>query len=537
MRPSASRMGDIPVPLHALTALVRTKGAKPRSTRNRLWFCSWTSWLRGFVIAAGGPSARFSRTATILAISIIAFDGFVTIAAQQAPDRSVAPRPGPPPTLTLPAIQKHKLTNGLPVWVVELHKVPVVQLTLVVRAGSGADPAGKFGVANLTAEMLDEGAGNRGALEIADAIDYLGASLQTSSSFDSTTVDLHVPVARLSEALPVMADVALRPTFPDGELQRIRDELLTSLLQAQDDPETLVRFAFPRLVYGAKHRYGTASVGTAASLKGFSSADLRDFHSRNYLPANAALIVVGDVTPAGVLPHLEGAFGSWKGEAAAAARVAEAPQLKARQVFLVDKPGAAQSQIRIGWIGVPRSTPDYFALRVMNTVLGGAFTSRLNTNLREQHGYSYGASSAFDMRGAAGPFYAAAGVQTDKTSEALQEFFKELAAIRTTIPADELEKAKNYVALALPRSFETTSSIAGSLAQMFVYGLPDDYFATFTERIRAVTATDVQRAAERYIQPDKFAVVVVGDRKTIEPGIRALKLGPIRIVTMEEVMN
>ena len=457
--------------------------------------------------------------------------------AQQGPDRTTAPKPGPPPALKLPAIQKLALKNGMPVWIVELHEVPVVQVSLVVRGGSGADPAGKFGVANLTAQMLDEGAGNRGALEIADAIDFLGANLSTSSTFDASSVDLHVPVARLGDALPIMADVALRPTFVDQELQRVREELLTGLLQTEDDPETLVRLAFPRLVYGEQHRYGTLAVGTAASLKGFTPADLRQFHAQNYVPANSVLLVVGDVTAATVLPQLESAFGAWKAGAQAASRIPEAPQLKARQVYIIDKPGSAQSQIRIGWIGVPRSTPDYFALRVLNTVLGGAFTSRLNTNLREQHGYSYGAGSAFDMRAAAGPFYAAAGVQTDKTTESLREFFKELTAIRSAIPEPELEKARSFVALALPRSFETTSSIAASLSQVFIYGLPDDYFATFTDRVRAVTAADVQRAAERYIQPEKFAVVVVGDRKVIEPGIRSLNLGPVRIVTIPEVMK
>ena len=472
-----------------------------------------------------------------LLLALVLTASAIFVQAQQPPDRSVAPRPGPPPSLKLPAIQKQKLSNGLPVWIVELHKVPVVQVSLVVRGGSGADPASKFGIANLTAEMLDEGAGSRGALEIADAVDYLGATLSTASTFDSSSVELHVPVARLADALPVMADVALRPTFPDDELKRVREELLTALLQAEDDPDTLVRFAFPRLVYGERHRYGTLAIGTAAALKGFSGADLRQFHAQNYVPANAAVLVVGDVTADSVLPQLEKAFGSWKGTAQPAAKMPDAPQVKTRQVYLIDKPGAAQSQIRIGWIGVARSTPDYFALRILNTVLGGAFTSRLNTNLREKHGYAYGAGSAFDMRLNAGPFYAAAGVQTDKTSEALKEFFNELNGIRAAMPEAELEKAKNYVALALPRSFETTSSIAASLAQMFIYGLPDDYFATFTDRVRAVTVADVQRAAERYVQPDKFAVVIVGDRKVIEPGVQALKLGPLRVVTIAEVMK
>jgi zinc protease len=459
-------------------------------------------------------------------------------AGQQAPDRTAAPKPGPLSALKPPAIQKRALSNGLPVWIVELHKVPVVQVSLVVKAGSATDTRGKFGAASLTAEMLDEGAGARGALEIADAVDYLGAALSTGSSFDASTVSLHVPAARLGDALPVMADVALRPTFPDKELQRVREELLASLVQAEDDPETLIQVAFPRLVYGPAHRYGTLDIGTAAALKGFTVEDLRQFHAAHYLPSRSVLIVAGDVTPDRVIPLLESAFGGWKGlGAGTSGALPEAAQLKTRQVYLIDKPGAAQSQIRIGWIGVPRSTPDFFALRVLNTILGGAFTSRLNTNLREKHGYAYGASSTFDMRAAAGPFYAAAGVQTDKTSEALREFFNELTAIRTLVPADELEKAKNYLALLLPRNFETSSNLASSLSQMFIYSLPDDYFATYTDRIRAVTSADVQRVAQKYIQPDRFAVVVIGDRKIIEPGIRALNLGPIRIVSIPEIMK
>lgn len=464
-------------------------------------------------------------------------DPTAVISAQQAPDRSAAPKPGPLPAVTVPRIQKRTLSNGLAVWVAEMHKVPVVHLSLVVKAGAGADPRGKYGVANLTAEMLDEGAGRRNALQIADAIDYLGARLSTGSTSDATLIDLHVPVARLGDALPIMADVALRPTFPQEELQRVREELLTSIVQAEDDPEALIQFAFPRLVYGPEHRYGTMSFGTAAAIKNFTIADLRQFHAQHYVPSNAAIIVTGDVTAATVISRLEAAFGAWKGAPVSAAKVPDAAQLTSRQIYLIDKPGAAQSQIRIGWIGVPRSTPDYFALRVLNTILGGSFTSRLNQNLREEHGYSYGAASAFDMRSSAGPFYATAGVQTDKTSEALTEFFKELDGIRQPIPADEVEKAKNYLALLLPRSFETTASLAASLAQIYTYNLPADYFATYTDRVRAVTPDALQRVAGRYIQPDKFAVVVVGDRKVIEPGIRALNLGPVKPVEIAEVMK
>ena len=483
--------------------------------------------MRNYLLTVAGAAAIIAGAGSVL----------TSVNAQQAPDRSTAPRPGPASSLKLPAIQKQTLSNGLQVWIVELHDVPVAHVTLAVRAGTGADPAKKFGLANLTSEMLDEGAAGRDALQVSDAVDYLGANLSTSSSSDAAFVDLHVPVARLGDALPIMADVALRPTFPEGELKRVREELLTSILQAADDPASLVQFAFPRLVYGPAHRYGTVSMGTAAAIKGFTVADLRQFHAARFVPSNAVLIVTGDVSSAAVVSQLESAFGSWKGGTVAPSDVPQAPQLTARKVYLVDRPGAAQSQIRIGWIGVPRSTPDYFALRVLNTVLGGSFTSRLNQNLREQHGYAYGASSAFDMRSAAGPFYAGAGVQTDKTAEALSEFFKELEAIRKPIPAEELDKARNYVALLLPRGFETTQGLAASLAQMFVFNLPADYYETFTSRVRAVTDADVQRAAERYIRPDKFAVVVVGDLKTIEPRIRALNLGPVSTVTIDDVMK
>jgi zinc protease len=478
-------------------------------------------------------------SALFRAVLLLAIVGpaVATPVAQQAPDRSKPPTAGPPPALKLPPIEKRTLSNGLAVWVVGIHKVPTVHVELVVRAGSASDPAQKFGVASLTADMIDEGAGGRSALEIADAIDYLGAQLSTGSTFDATYIDLHVPVARLADALPIFADVVTRPTFPDAELKRLREERLTSLLQTQDDPEQLIQVAFPRMLFGREHRYGTALMGTEATLKSFTVDDLKSFHAAQYHPGNSTLIVAGDVTPDTVVAQLEKALGSWKGAAAAPARIAQAPQVSARRVVLIDKPGAAQSQIRIGSVGVPRSTPDYFALQVLNTILGGSFTSRLNSNLREQHGYAYGASSAFDMRRAAGPFYATAGVQTDKTSEALKEFFNELTRIHDVVSADELDKAKNYMALTLPRRFESTRGIASSLATVTVYDLPEDFYATYGDRVRAITPADVKRAADKYITPDKLLIVVIGDRKVIESGVRALNLGPMTVVEASEVLK
>jgi zinc protease len=279
-------------------------------------------------------------------------------------------------------------------------------------------------------------------------------------------------------------------------------------------------------------------MGTAETIKTLTADDLRGFYTSAFRPENAILLAVGDITADKAMPLFEKSFGSWKASGAAASeKLPPTDEPPARQVYLIDKPGAPQSQIRIGRIGVPRSTPDFFPLQVLNTILGGSFTSRLNNNLREVHGYAYGASSAFEMRGAAGPFYAAAGVQTDKTAEALKEFFNELTAILKPVPAEELARAKNYVAMRYPSAFETTGDISRRLEDALVYKLPDDYFAKYVQNIQAVTAADVSRVAQKYIKPDHVAVVVVGDLKTIEPGIRALNLGPIKVMTIDEVFG
>jgi predicted Zn-dependent peptidase len=461
-----------------------------------------------------------------------------SLLAQERPDRSKPPSLETPPALDLPAIQKRMLSNGLPVWIIETHEVPVVQVNLVVPVGSGDDPADKFGLASLTAAMLDEGAGNRSALEIADAIEFVGASLATSSSFDASAVRLNVPVERLDDALPIMADVALRPTFPEDELNRLRQERITALIQARDEPESISPLAFARLLYGPMHRYGTGATGTERTLKAMTTQDLKTFHGSYYQPANSALVVVGDIRPDAATAQLEKQFGTWKGGTPAKRlTVATASQRPAGEIVIVDKPGAEQSQIRLGWIGVARDTPDYFVLQVLNTILGGSFTSRLNQNLREKNGYAYGAGSRFDMRLAAGPFFAAAGVQTDKTAEALREFFNELNAITKPVPEDELAKAKNYIVLGFPSEFETSGDLSARIEELLVYKLPDNYFEQYVPRIRAVTSADVQKAAAKYIQPARFTVVVVGDRKTIETGIRALGLGPVRVISVDEALG
>jgi predicted Zn-dependent peptidase len=482
--------------------------------------------------------AMRSRARRVVALLICGGLAAALAAAQERPDRDAVPGLGAAPKLDLPAIQKRTLSNGLAVWLVESHEVPLVQVNLVVLAGAGDDPAGKFGAGSLTAAMLDEGAGARNALEIADAVDVLGANLSTGGSFDASAVRLNVPVARLDEALPIMADVALRPTFPQNELDRLSQEWITALLQARDDPASVAPMSFSRLVFGGTHRYGVGTNGTASTLKSMGADDLRAFHARWYQPAHATLVAVGDFEVDAMVQRLERHFGGWTSRATAArTAVPAAAQVRERQISIIDVPQAAQSQIRIGWVGVARSTPDYFTLQVLNTILGGSFTSRLNQNLREEHGYSYGASSRFEMRLSPGAFVAGAGVQTDKTAEALREFFNELTEIAAPVMPEELEKAKNYIALGLPSEFETIEDLSGHIEDLIVYELPDDYFERYVARIQAVTAQDVARAAATYIRPERFSVVVVGDRRAIEPGIRALNLGPVRTMTVAEVLE
>ena len=454
------------------------------------------------------------------------------------PDRSAPPKPGPVRPLRLPPVERLALASGLPVLLVPMHEVPVVEVLLVVRAGAVADPAGREGLARMTAQMLDEGAGGKDALAIADAVDFLGAQLDTGASWDASTVRLRVPVARLSDALPLMADVALRPDFPESELSRLRKEALTDLLQARDVPGSIAARALARAVFGAGHRYGRPEGGDATSIASFAVADLRAFHASRYLPAAATLVVAGDVTAA-VLPQLEKAFGSWRAAVApspAPALLPPAP-LRARTVWLVDKPGAAQSAIRVGGVGPSWAAPGYPVAEVVNTLLGGSFTSRLNDNLREQHGYSYGAGSRFQRYRTGGLFVALSDVQTDKTAPAVSEFVKELARIRTPATAEEVERARSYAALGYAGDFETTTQVARRMADRVVYDLPDGFFEEFVPKALAVDVASLQAAARSLLDPDRMAVVVVGDGKTVETPLRALGLGPVRTLTVEDVMG
>jgi len=470
----------------------------------------------------------------IAAFAVLTVSG--SMLAAQVPDRSHPPELGPPPTLTLPPITKKTLPNGLTLLYMPKREVPLVQINVVVRVGQVNDPDDGLGLASMTAAMLDEGAGSRDALQLADAVDFLGASLSVRGGTEETTIALHTPLAKLDQALPLLADVVLRPRFDADELDRQRKQRLTALAQEHDEARAIAQVAFSDALYGKGHPLGRQAIGTAASLQAMTADDLRQFHGTYFVPNNAAVIVVGDVSLEDIEPRLARLFGEWQQGTVPTMRAPKAPASR-RQVILVDKPGAAQSEIRIGLVGVDRMTPDFYPLVVMNTVLGASFTSRLNQTLREEKQYTYGAGSGFAFGHLAGPFVASAGVQTAVTDSALFYFMKELNGIRQPVPADELSRARNYVALRFPTAFQTVSRIAGQLEDLYVYDLPLDYFNGYVQGMLAVTQADVRRVAQKYIVPDRMTIVVVGDRSKVEAGIRALNLGDLTVKSVEDVLG
>jgi len=488
------------------------------------------------------PDQEMRSFDPVLLRTVVSFAVYVLLAAgprlfAQAPGRSKPPVPGPAPSMKLPPIQHLKLSNDLPVNLMEKHDVPLVQIELIAMSGSAMDPPEMTGLAGMTATMMQEGAGSRNALQLADAIDFLGASISTFAGQHTSGVELHTPLSKLDSALALFGDIVLRPAFPAEELERNRKERLTTLMQWHDDPDQIAGVLFSRTIFGPDHPYGRSAIGTEKSLRSMSVEDLKNFHAKYYRPNNAGLIVVGDLTAGSILPKLEGLFGKWQKGETDQPKFPAVEQVKSREIYLVDKPGAPQSVIRIGRIGAQRLTDDYFPLIVMNTILGGAFTSRLNQNLREQHGYTYGARSGFDFLLKPGAFRAAASVQTAVTDKALVEFMKELKGILEPVSDAELARAENYLTLKYPENFQSVAQVAGQLLDLFVYHLPDGYFNDYSARVRAVTKEDVRRVAQKYLDPEKVAVVVVGDRQQIEQGIIPLNLGPVRNLTIDDVLG
>jgi len=439
--------------------------------------------------------------------------------------RRTPPNPGPAPRFTLPQGESFKLPNGLTVIVHPNPALPLVAAELVVKSGSDANPSDQPGLAGFTADMLDEGTATRSAPRIADEIAQLGAFLDSAASSDASTVSLLALRATFPQALDVLADVVLRPAFPTAEVERQRASRIGELTQQRDDPARVAAVAAAGALYGPDHPYGYGQLGTEQAIRATTRENLVRFWRRHYLPGNAALVVSGDITADELRALATARFGGWERADAAVSAVGDPSGTKARLV-VVDKPGAPQTALRVTTIAAARRTPDYPAMQVMNAALGGLFSSRINLNLREEKGYSYGVFSGFRYDRTPGPFTIAGSVRTDVTGQSVAEILKEVNGMRDKpLPAAELAGARDSQVYSLPGQFETNSGIGASLADTFVFDLPADYWRTLPDRYRAVTAAQVQAAAQKYLKPDQLKVITVGDRAAIVPQLRKLGLG------------
>jgi zinc protease len=467
------------------------------------------------------------KTIKFLLSIIILFTG-ITMAQI---DRTKKPVEGKTPKFSLPKIQKAVLSNGLKVMLVEHGELPVVQMQFVFQTGATADPLNKPGVANLTMRMLDAGTEKRSVLQIADEIDYLGASFNASTSYDGSFINVLTLKKHLPEVLDIVSDVLMNPTFPKSEFNRIQKEVITNLLQQKDRPEVIVGKVFSKILYGDNHPYGNSIDGNQESVNQINVDDVKNFYGTYFYPNNATLIVVGNTKLSEMKTVLEKYLSSWKPKDIPVNAVPKFEGLSNAGIFMVDKPKAAQSQIRIGSIGVSRSTPDYFALEVMNMILGGNFNSRINWNLREQKGYTYGARSGFAYRKEAGPFNTSGGFKSSVTDSCVIELMKELNKIKSSdVTVDELTFAKNGLIRALPRSFETPAQISGQIANLVLYNLPFDYYNTYIQNLNKITISDVKRVSEKYINPDKMSIIIVGDVELNKPNLEKLNLGNVNLI-------
>jgi zinc protease len=443
--------------------------------------------------------------------------------------RKDVPKPGPAPELHLPVPKTFALKNGLKVYLVEEHTLPVISASLVDLAGSEENPADKPGLAAFAARMLSEGTTSRSSIELADDVHSVGAQLMTNATMDIAGPSIGVLSNNTDAAFVLLSDVSLHPAFKLEEVERIRNQRLVAIQQEADQPVATVVRVGTKTLYG-DYPYGYRDIGTTASVKAITREELQQFWSEHYAPGNAAIFLAGDVTEADARRLAEKNFGGWIAHGARPAQVPQNPAAPARKIVIVDKPGAPQTALIAFGLGVPRATPDYPAVNVMNSLLGGLFSSRINMNLREKNGYTYGAFSAFSFFRRGGPFVSGALVRTDVTGPAARELLAELNRMRTD-PAtdDELRVAKENALRSLPGHFETVDDTTGLMSEIFTYGLALNYYQTLPGEYTAVTAADVEKAALEHIHPDNLIVVAVGDRAKIQPELEKLNLGPVEL--------
>jgi len=455
--------------------------------------------------------------------------------AQQPLDRTKAPTPGANPKLTVPAWTTQQLSNGATLIVSQRRGLPLVSFNITLVGGSNQfEPAGKRGVAALTASMLTEGTKSKTGDQLSDALQLLGTNINAGVGGEEGSIGFVSTRKNFDATLAILADMMLNSTFPADALDRLRARTLVNLTQAKDQPVAIGGQVFAKILYGADHPYGQRT--TEASVKAMTRDDVVAFSKTYFQPGRAIITVVGDVTPLSANASVEKGLAAWtKGGEKPAFDYTKLPELQTAKIYLVDKPGAAQSVFNIGLPGPPRNTPDYFAIQVMNTILGGMFQSRLNANIREQKGYSYGVNSGFTYGKGPGAFRAGGSIFSGKTDAALVEFMKELNGIvgERPITDEEIKVAKDSLIQSLPQRFASVNATSNAITSLVVQGLPNDYYQTYANNIAAVTKEDLMRVAKRYVDIKHLAIVIVGDRAKIEEPLKATGIAPITHIDIE----
>jgi len=449
-------------------------------------------------------------------------------------DRSKLPEPGTPPQAQFPDIERAELSNGLKLVLAQRHSVPIVDLRLLVDAGYAADQSAAPGTASLAMDMLDEGTKTRNSLQISEQLQMLGSSLGTGADLDICTVSLNTLKEKLDPSLDLFADVVLNPSFPEKEFARLQKETLAQIQREKVTPVAMGLRVFPGLLYGRDHAYGSplTGSGTEASVSAMTREQLANFHKTWFKPNNATLVITGDITLAQIKPRLEKLFKSWKSGEVPTKNLATAADKAKPEVYIVDRPGSQHSILFAGFLTLPRANQYEEAIKLMNNILGGDFTSRINMNLREGKHWSYGAHSIIvDAKGQR-MYLVLSSIQGDKTADSMREVQKELQGIAGDKPptAEEFAKTQSDVVLGLPGSWETIGRVAGSLEEIVQYNLPDTYFKEYPARIREMKVDAVQDAAKRAIKPNSIVWVIVGDKAKIEDSIKALGFGDIKYV-------
>jgi len=439
---------------------------------------------------------------------------------------ALRPTPSTPRAYHFPRFERRQLDNGLTILVAPVHTLPVVTVLAVVDAGAVSEPQEKAGVARLTGQALNEGTPKHDGEALTDYLEQLGTSIGGSADWDAASLAMTVLRDNLDNAFARFVEVLTTPTFPDAAIERLKGERIAEILQVESEPRELADERFDEYVYAQNSRFRLPLGGNSASVTSITRDDVAAFHAARYRPGATTIIIAGDIDANTAEQMVRDALGAWTGETPRRVQAIDAQSRPERAVRIVRKPEAPQSELRLGHVGVPRAHADYFAITVMNAILGGLFSSRINLNLREAHGYTYGASSAFDWRREAGPFVVATAVASDVTAPAIEETLKEIDRMRAEPASEsELSLATSYLDGVFPIRYETTSSIAAALANLVIYGLPDDWYDKYRPNIRAVTIDDVLRAAQTYVKPDAMQIVIVGDPGAIRGPVEALGFG------------